>query len=149
MSRRLRVSTFWHDGELSARNRQLLLTAASIVVNALLGLYAKRWYHGPGSAWARDSLGGVFYVIFWCMVVAMVLPRTNASRIAASVLIATCMLEFLQAWHPPLLEAARSTFLGRTILGSYFDWGDFLYYFIGAGIGWAWLQAIRRSNNRP
>ena len=89
-------------------------------------------------------MGGVFYVIFWCLVVAILLPRAKAARIAATVLVATCILEFLQAWHPPLLEAARGNFIGRTILGSYFDWGDFLYYFVGAAIGWAWLRAIGR-----
>jgi Protein of unknown function (DUF2809) len=143
-----RTSTFWHDGGLSARNRELLAIAASIAVSAALGLYAKRFYHGPAAAWARDSAGGVFYVIFWCLVVAMLLPRVSAARIAVGVLVATCILEFLQAWHPPLLEAARSHFIGRTILGSYFDWGDFLYYFVGAAIGWAWLRAIR-TIHRP
>jgi hypothetical protein len=38
------------------------------------------------------------------------------------VLVATCLLEFLQLWHPPLLEAVRSTFIGRTVLGTSFTW---------------------------
>jgi hypothetical protein len=132
---------------LSSRKREVLVIAASTVLFALLGLYAKRGYHGPGAAWARDSVGGVFYVVFWCLVVALLLPRVTAGRIAVGVLIATCILEFLQLWHPPLLKAARDTFIGRTILGSYFDWGDFLYYFVGAAIGWAWLRAIGRSHS--
>jgi hypothetical protein len=128
----------------SQRSREILLAAASMAVIVPLGLYAKRGYHGPAAAWARDSAGGVLYVIFWCLVLAMLLPHTKAVRIAAAVVIATCILEFLQAWHPPLLEAARSHFVGRTILGSYFDWGDFPYYFAGGAAGWAWLRAIGR-----
>jgi hypothetical protein len=131
---------------LSARNRQALLAAASIALILPLGLYAKRGYHGPAAAWVRDSAGGVLYVIFWCLVVALLLPRVSAARIAAAVLIATCVLEFLQAWHPPLLETARANFIGRTILGSYFDWTDFLYYFVGAAIAWVWLHAIGRRD---
>jgi Protein of unknown function (DUF2809) len=131
---------------LSLRTRELLLTAASIALILPLGFYAKRGYHGPADAWVRDSAGGVLYVIFWCLVVAFMLPRVRAARIAAAVLAATCILEFLQAWHPPLLEAARANFIGRTILGSYFDWTDFLYYFAGAAIGWAWLRAIGRRD---
>jgi hypothetical protein len=131
---------------LSSRTREFLLTAASIALILPIGLYAKRGYHGPAAAWVRDSAGGVFYVIFWCLVVALLLPRVSAARIAAAVLAATCILEFLQAWHPPLLEAARANFIGRTILGSYFDWSDFPYYFVGAAIGWAWLRAIGRRD---
>jgi hypothetical protein len=123
----------------------ILKTILSIILIAPLGLYSKRGYHGPGAAWARDSLGGVFYVIFWCLAVSLALRRATAARIAIAVLIATCILEFLQMWHPPLLEMARSTFVGRTILGSFFDWSDFPYYFAGAAIGWVWLRAVGRK----
>jgi len=116
---------------------------ASLIVVAALGLYAKRGYDGPAALWVHDSLGGIFYEIFWCLALGIALPRWKASRIAAAVLIATCILEFLQLWHPPMLELARANFIGRTILGSYFDWGDFPYYFIGSAIGWAWLRATR------
>jgi Protein of unknown function (DUF2809) len=116
----------------------------SLIVIALLGLYSKRGYSGPGALWVRDSLGGVFYEIFWCLVLAIVLPRSTARRIALTVLIATCVLEFLQAWHPPLLQLARSNFLGRTVLGSFFDWSDFPYYFLGSTLGWLWLRTIGR-----
>jgi hypothetical protein len=123
----------------------ILKTILSILLIVPVGLYSKRGYHGPGAAWVHDSLGGVFYVIFWCLVASLVPVRWKAAWIAAAVLIGTCILEFLQAWHPPLLEMARSTFVGRTILGSYFDWFDFPYYFAGAAIGWVWLRAIGRE----
>ena len=125
-----------------SRGRQFAVTCASIVAVASLGFYAKRLYHGPASVWIADSVGGVFYVILWSLVLVLLLPQARASRIVGAVLTATCILEFLQLWHPPLLEAARRTFLGRTILGSYFDWSDFLYYFAGAAIGWLWLRAL-------
>jgi len=108
-----------------------------------IGFYSKLGYHGPASGWVHNSLGGVFYVILWCLVFSFCLPAVRTSRIVIGVLAATCGLEFLQAWHPPLLEFLRSFFLGRTILGSSFDWFDFPYYFIGAGIGWVWLRALR------
>ena len=125
-----------------ANSRRIGLLLASLAIVAPLGYYMKRGYHGPYAEWVHDSLGGVCYEIFWCLVLALVLPRWKASRIAGVVLIATCTLEFLQLWHPPFLEWLRSFFLGRTILGSYFDWSDFPYYFIGSAIGWLWLSAI-------
>jgi hypothetical protein len=111
----------------------------SLVVIVPTGFYSK-WYRGPGAHWVNDSLGGVFYVIFWCVVFSFCLPTVRAARIALAVLAATCCLEFLQMWHPPFLEFLRSFFIGRTILGSSFDWYDFPYYFLGAALGWLWMK---------
>ena len=124
--------------------RRVLPLLLSIAIVVPVGFYGKRLYHGPAAHWVNDSLGGVFYEILWCVVLAFFLPRWKAARIALAVLIATCILEFLQLWHPPLLEWLRSFFIGRTILGSYFDWSDFPYYFIGSALGWLWLRVIGR-----
>jgi hypothetical protein len=126
--------------------RRPTLILASLALITPLGFYSKRGYRGPAAHWVHDSLGGVFYEIFWCLVLALVLPRWKASTIGALVLAATCILEFLQLWHPPLLEWPRSFFIGRTILGSYFDWWDFPYYFAGSALGWAWLRLIARAS---
>jgi hypothetical protein len=113
----------------------------SIAVIVPIGFNSKA-YRGPAAHWVNDSLGGVFYVIFWCLVISLLLPRVRAARITLAVLAGTCTLEFLQRWHPPFLEYLRSFFIGRTILGSYFDWYDFPYYFAGALLGWLWLRAL-------
>jgi hypothetical protein len=123
------------------RLRRSIPGLISIAFVALAGFYGKR-YQGPGHHWVNDSLGGVFYEILWCLVAGLLLPCLKAARIAVAVLIATCILEFLQLWHPPFLEWLRSFFIGRTILGSYFDWLDFPYYFAGSALGWLWLRAI-------
>jgi len=53
-------------------------------------------------------------------------------------------------WHPLLLEAVRTHFLGATILGTTFDWSDFPYYFAGSGLGWFWLERLRvEKDERP
>jgi hypothetical protein len=114
----------------------------SLAVIAPLGFYAKRGYSGPAAHWVHDGLGGVFYEIFWCLAVAPAVPRARPVTIAAWVFAATCALEFLQLWHPAPLEWMRGFFLGRTILGSFFDWWDFLHYLIGSILGWFWLRAI-------
>ncbi len=43
----------------------------------------------------------------------------------------TCGLEFLQLWHPPILEQIRSTFIGRASLGTTFSWWDEPHYVLG------------------
>jgi hypothetical protein len=118
-------------------------TVVSLVAVVPLGFYTK-FYRGPGASWVNGSLGGAFYEIFWCLVIFFLLPKLAPRRIAGIVLAATCMLEFLQLWHPPFLELLRSHFIGATILGTTFDWGDFPSYFLGSALGWLWMAGLRR-----
>ena len=121
--------------------RGTLLSLALLVPAGFCG----KFYRGPLHVWVNDSLGGTFYVMFWCLAVSLLWPRAASARIAGGVLAATCALEFLQPWHPPFLEMLRSHFLGATILGTTFDWTDFPYYFLGAGAGWFWVNQIKRG----
>ncbi|MBN2601780.1 MAG: DUF2809 domain-containing protein [Candidatus Marinimicrobia bacterium] len=114
------------------QNRWIIL---SIILITPIGFYSK-FYNGYLHYWVNNSLGGVFYEIFWCLVLALFFRRLTSFQIAASVLIATCILEFLQLWHPPFLEALRHNFFGVTILGNAFTWSDFPYYFIGSFLGY-------------
>ena len=64
--------------------------------------------------------------------------RKLTTRIAVGVLLVTCVLESLQLWHRPWLQAIRSTFLGASLLGTSFSWWDFPAYVVGAaGMGGA------------
>ncbi len=125
---------------MNQRQRTLL----SILIITPIG-FASKFYQGPAAAWVNDSLGGMFYVIFWCLVFFLFFPKSTPWKIATIVLITTCLLEFLQLWHPPFLEFLRSYFLGATVLGTSFVWSDFLYYFLGGGIGWLWLHWIKNK----
>ncbi|MCB0806603.1 MAG: DUF2809 domain-containing protein [Bacteroidales bacterium] len=124
-------------------NRQRLLIILSLIVITPIGFYSK-FYEGPAQTWVRDSLGGLFYEIFWCLVFGFILIKVKPIRIALWVFIITCALEFLQLWHPPFLEYFRSTFIGRTILGSSFNLVDFPYYLMGSAFGYFWLYGIRK-----
>ena len=64
--------------------------------------------------------------------------------IASCVLSITIILEFLQLIHPKFLEAIRSTTIGRTIIGSNFNWKDFMFYLLGWGLGIMWMAGIKR-----
>ena len=121
--------------------RRKILVSLVVVVPA--GFYSK-FYRGPGAEWVNNSFDGVFYEIFWFLVFLLFLPGVRSSRLAGSVLAMTCLLEFMQLWHPPFLEMLRSHFLGAVILGTTFDWMDFPYYFLGSAIGWFWLEKLRR-----
>ena len=100
-------------------------------------------YTGAGQDWIANSFGGILYVIFWCLVVLLIAPKLQPGNISFGVLFFTCVLEFMQLWHPPFLQALRSTFVGATILGTSFVASDFIYYIVGAIIGWLFLLAIK------
>lgn len=134
-----------HDGltvRILERLKQDIQIYASLLIIVPLG-FSTKFYSGYGQSWVRDSLGGVFYEIFWCLVVYLFWRRLRIGAIVAMVLVVTFCLEFLQLWHPPFLECLRNFFIGKTVLGTRFSWSDFPYYFIGCGIGWLWLKKLR------
>lgn len=124
-------------------NRKRIWTLVSIAIIVPIGFYTK-FYSGPAAHWVNDSLGGVFYVVFWCLLVFFFYQKGNPLHIAVTVLFITCILEFLQLWHPPFLEGMRGFFIGGVILGTTFSWWDFPYYFVGASIGWFWISKLNK-----
>ena len=119
-----------------------LILLISIIIVIPLG-YIIRFSQAIGSAWLHDALGSVAYEIFWILLVALIVPKLSVFRIAIGVCIATCVLEALQLWQPPFLQAARSTLPGRLVLGNTFAWSDFPSYFIGSFLGWGWTQSLK------
>jgi hypothetical protein len=134
-------------GERPSLRARRLWTVASLLVTVPLGLYTK-FYSGPAANWVNNSFGGVFYEIFWCLLIFLFLDAGKPWVIAVWVLVLTCCLEFLQLWHPPFLELLRGNFIGRTILGTSFAWSDFPYYVLGCGIGWLWMRRLRGAGRR-
>ena len=114
-----------------AVRRSILL---ALLVVTPLG-FATKLYSGPGAAWVGNYGGGLVYVVFWILVVLAIAPRLPPGRVAVGVLCVTCGLELLQLWRPPLLEAFRSTYLGRALVGSTFSWWDFPHYIVGCAVG--------------
>lgn len=108
--------------------------AALLAAIGAAGLVAKSW-KGPAAFWVRDSFAGVLYVAFWIVLARMALPRARLHRIVLAVLTTTCVLESLQLWKPPLLEAIRATWIGKALIGTTFSWLDFPHYILGALLG--------------
>ena len=118
----------------------------SILIITPLG-FASKFYTGLGAKWFNNSLGGLLYEVFWCLVISLIFIKFKPWKIALFVFTITCFLEFLQLWHPYFLEVLRSTFIGRTIIGTTFVLRDFIYYFIGSLMGWALLVKIKKTIN--
>ena len=127
-------------------NKFRIVTSLTILVITSLG-FASKFYAGPGAKWFNNSLGGLLYEVFWCLVISIILIKAKPWKIALNVLIITCILEILQLWHPIFLEVMRGTFIGRTIIGTTFVLSDFIYYTIGSIAGLILLKKIRKSTN--
>jgi hypothetical protein len=112
--------------------RRAILQLLLVVVP--LGV-ASKFYGGPAQHWVRNHAGGILYVGFWILLVLMIRPTLSPRLAAVTVLGITCLLEVLQLWHPPVLEAVRSTFIGHAFIGSTFSWWDFPNYVLGAVLG--------------
>ncbi|PIS27783.1 MAG: DUF2809 domain-containing protein [Candidatus Marinimicrobia bacterium CG08_land_8_20_14_0_20_45_22] len=119
------------------------LTILIILVITPIG-FATKSYEGIGERWMHNYGGAILYEIFWCLILFLVFQKLRPYLNALYVFISTSILEIAQLWHPPFLVAIRSTYLGRTILGTTFVWVDFLYYLIGSLIGYFMLIVLNR-----
>jgi hypothetical protein len=123
-----------------------LRTLALLLVVVPVGLAASL-YSGPGRWWINNWGASLAYEVFFIGVAFLFLPSpSRLGAIAVAVCVATCALEFLQLWKPVWLEAVRSTFVGRAVLGNKFSWKDLPAYPLGCLLGW---EIIRRFVVRP
>ncbi len=119
-----------------------LQTALILTALAAVGVGTKV-YHGTFEGWVHNYAGGVIYEVFWIVLFGSVLHKVRAWRITLWVFLVTCALETLQLYHPPFLEAIRSSFVGRGLIGDGFDPYDFPHYVIGSLIGWKFCNFMR------
>ncbi len=123
--------------------RYRLALLISVVLLVPLGFWV-RFYQG-GQAYWNDLLGAIAYEMFWILWLLLVYPTLAIWQVAIGVFLGTSFFEFLQLWHPPLLEAMRATFIGRLLLGTTFNWADFLSYAIGCLAGGLWATPLHRA----
>lgn len=123
--------------------KQTIFIIFSLLIVIPMGFLFK-YYPGPAHEWFNDYGAAVFYEIFWCLF-AFLFVRSGAAvkQIPIWVFVITIILEFLQLWHPPLLEALRATLIGKLLLGTTFAWWDFPHYVLGSVLGWLWLRQLK------
>ena len=136
------------NGLASGAKSRLWIAVALLLVTPLG--FAFKFYRGPGHIWFNDYGAGLLYEVFWILVFLFIWPSRKALiRISVWVFVVTCVLEVLQLWHPPLLEAVRSTFLGRALIGTSFVWWDFPHYLIGTALGFGVGLLVLKQTAEP
>jgi hypothetical protein len=110
--------------------------------------FLTKLYSGPGEIWVNHSAGGILYEIFWCLVIALIIPNVKPVRLALIVFTVTSVLECLQLWHPVFLEMLRKPLIGRTLLGTSFSWLDFPHYATGSVLGGMIVKRLKEQESR-
>jgi Protein of unknown function (DUF2809) len=128
---------------MSHNRKQTKLIIISALIVIAMGFFFK-YYPGRGYQWLNNYGAAIFYEIFWCLLAfGFFRSRKAVIQIPIWVFILTCIVEFLQLWHPPLLETIRATLIGKLLLGTTFTWWDFPHYLLGSIFGWLWLEKLR------
>lgn len=123
--------------------RKYILFSLSIIVP--LGFLAK-FYHGMAEIWFQNYAVGILYEMFWCLILFYIFPvKRYITPIVLGVFLITSLLEFSQLWHTPFLELIRSTFIGRTLIGTSFAWWDFAHYVIGCIMAYIWMSFLLKK----
>jgi len=125
-------------------NRYRFILFLAIIIIIPLGLVSK-FYKGPLDEWLNNYSGGIFYEIFWILLVILINPKIKPSIATIWVFMITALLEVMQLWHPPFLEAIRATLIGRLLIGTTFDWWDFPHYILGCTITWLGLKTLKNK----
>lgn len=107
-----------------------------------IGILTK-FYSGFGFEFVHNHLGGLIYVIFWILFFSIIFSKSTSLKISIWVFIITSIIEFTQLIHTPILDKFREYFLFRALFGCTFNPTDFIYYLLGAFLGFFLLKAAR------
>ncbi|MBE9011721.1 DUF2809 domain-containing protein [Pseudanabaenaceae cyanobacterium LEGE 13415] len=117
----------------------LLLTIVFIVP---LGYFVR--FSSIFPDWFSDIFGSIAYQILFIALVQFCFPKWSIAKTAIGVFLFSCVIEFLQLWKLPFLQAIRATLPGRLILGNTFLWSDFPPYAVGNLAGWFLIRKLRK-----
>jgi hypothetical protein len=135
---------------LSHNDRDFMFNSTKIIKTLLviilipIGLLTKV-YSGIGSEFVANYLGGIIYVIFFILLASLVFPKVTSLKISFYILCITCLLEFSQLIQVSFLNNLRKYFIIRALIGSAFNVFDFVFYFIGAFLGFGILSLISKT----
>ena len=110
---------------------RLLKIALVLLILVPLG-FSTKFYHGPLAGWVNNGAGDILYPIFWFFLLVAVSPKISCKAAAFTVFLFSSAVEVTQLFQWPVLVLLRKSFIGRTVVGSGFEWVDFLYYAIGS-----------------
>lgn len=116
-----------------------------LVVLIPIGLGTK-FYHGPGQEWVYEYAGDILYTMFFFFLLRLIWLWSNPIGLAVAAFCFSTTIEFTQLISTPFLETIRSTFLGRTFIGTGFTPVDIVYYLLGSTLGLIILRILEKDS---
>ena len=123
-----------------------IIRVISVLFLFFLGI-ATKLYSGIYSEFIHNHLGGVIYVIFWILLFSIIFSKSSNLKLSIWVFLATCAIEFTQLIHTPLLDGLREYFVIRALIGSTFNPFDFVWYLVGAILGYILINRLRKTEH--
>jgi hypothetical protein len=115
-----------------------------LIILIPLGLLTKV-YRGFGDESVINYVGGVIYVIFFIVLASLAFPKATPLKISLFIFCGTCLIEFSQLIQISFLNNLRKYFIIRTLIGSVFNVFDFVYYLLGAIVGYCVLLILKNK----
>jgi len=125
-------------------NSASILKLSFVIILIPIGILTKI-YTGFGSEFFHNYLGGVIYMCFFIVLTSLFFPQSDPIKITLIVLIITCMIEFSQLIQASFMISLRKHFIIQVLIGSVFNYFDFVFYLAGAGIGFGILCLIKNK----
>ena len=118
--------------------RRILTSIALLLAATAAGLI---WRMAPlHLPWFLYKYGGSMLwavALYWLL--AAILPRLTATRIALIAAVAAAAVEFSRLWHTPGFDAFRVTIAGKLLLGRFFSLKNIASYWLAIALT-AWLD---------
>lgn len=125
------------------RNRAWL--ALGIVAVVAVGLASRRFPLFP--AFLGPYPGDALWALMIFMMIAFIRPTMRSAKLAGAALAAAFLVEALQLYQAPWINAVRATTAGHLVLGTGFQWLDLCAYSIGVACGLAADVVIARTGH--
>jgi hypothetical protein len=123
------------------------LKLSLLIILIPIGLLTKV-YSGIGSEFVINYFGGVIYVLFFIVLASLIFPQAGPLKVSFIIFFITSLIELSQLVQNDFLNSLRTNFLIRSLIGSVFNLSDFVFYFVGALIGYGILMGLKiRSKN--
>jgi hypothetical protein len=123
-------------------NTTTFIKLSLVIILIPIGFFTKV-YSGIGNEFVTNHLGGIIYVVFFILLASLVFPKANPLKISLIILSLTCLIEVTQLIQTDLLKNLRMHFIIRALIGSVFNVYDFVFYVVGAAIGFGILEILK------
>lgn len=121
-------------GELTPRprSRAVYLLLLAVAVSFGLILHSRIV---PIPMPLRKYSGDALWALTVFLGLGLIFNRTSIGRVALAAYLFAAAIEFSQLYHAPWIDSIRATTFGVLVLGSRFNWPDFIAYAAGIGAG--------------